>query len=395
MITASHNPVQDNGVKVVDPDGGMLSQSWEVFCESIANSQSIDDLDPTFCSCVTSCRSTGIVIVGRDTRPHSYDFSRLVESGVSYMGGIVLNLEEVTTPQLHFVVQYLNKSYPKDYSFTSADVHQALQYYFDLMTNGFTTLCQSTNNVVPCSNTVIIDCSFGVGSIAVHAGKENLKKLEKSLEINVRNVVGQGLVNHLCGAEFVQKNQKPPEGVEKGKDANTLMCSFDGDADRVVFHAFVNLNGTDDLDWILFDGDKIASLLSIFLHDELNVCGLLNELTMGVVQTAYANGASTRFLQSHRINISIAKTGVKYLHHEALKYDVGVYFEANGHGTVLLSDHFFKCLDAAKSKIANTDARAKLALSRLTAFSNTINQAVGDAFSDMLCVLAALKVKIE
>jgi phosphoacetylglucosamine mutase len=31
-------------------------------------------------------------------------------------------------------------------------------------------------------------------------------------------------------------------------------------------------------------------------------------------------------------------TGVKYLHHEAAHFDVGVYFEANGHGTVLFSD---------------------------------------------------------
>lgn len=29
MITASHNPVEDNGVKLVDCDGGMLAQEWE------------------------------------------------------------------------------------------------------------------------------------------------------------------------------------------------------------------------------------------------------------------------------------------------------------------------------------------------------------------------------
>jgi hypothetical protein len=30
----------------------------------------------------------------------------------------------------------------------------------------------------------------------------------------------------------------------------------------------------------------------------------------------------------------LAPAGVKHLHHEALAYGVGVYFEANGHGTV-------------------------------------------------------------
>ena len=30
-------------------------------------------------------------------------------------------------------------------------------------------------------------------------------------------------------------------------------------------------------------------------------------------------------------------TGVKHLHHKALDFDIGVYFEANGHGTVIFS----------------------------------------------------------
>lgn len=30
MITASHNPVRDNGVKLVDPGGEMLAVAWEV-----------------------------------------------------------------------------------------------------------------------------------------------------------------------------------------------------------------------------------------------------------------------------------------------------------------------------------------------------------------------------
>lgn len=30
VVTASHNPAQDNGVKLVDPSGYMLEQDWEV-----------------------------------------------------------------------------------------------------------------------------------------------------------------------------------------------------------------------------------------------------------------------------------------------------------------------------------------------------------------------------
>lgn len=37
MITASHNPEHDNGVKLVDPEGEMLEQSWEVLATELAN----------------------------------------------------------------------------------------------------------------------------------------------------------------------------------------------------------------------------------------------------------------------------------------------------------------------------------------------------------------------
>ncbi len=29
MVTASHNPIEDNGMKMIDPDGGMLAPAWE------------------------------------------------------------------------------------------------------------------------------------------------------------------------------------------------------------------------------------------------------------------------------------------------------------------------------------------------------------------------------
>lgn len=45
-----------------------------------------------------------------------------------------------------------------------------------------------------------------------------------------------------------------------------------------------------------------------------------------------------RYLKSRGVPVAMAKTGVKFVHHEAEKYDIGVYFEANGHGTVLFKD---------------------------------------------------------
>lgn len=40
MITASHNPEEDNGVKLVDPDGEMLEAAWEIHATQLANVRS-------------------------------------------------------------------------------------------------------------------------------------------------------------------------------------------------------------------------------------------------------------------------------------------------------------------------------------------------------------------
>ena len=73
-------------------------------------------------------------------------------------------------------------------------------------------------------------------------------------------------------------------------------------------------------------------------------------------------------------------TGVKHLHHKALDFDIGVYFEANGHGTVLYSAR-------AQSLIKNAENPAG---KKLRLFMDMTNQCVGDALSDMLLVESVL-----
>lgn len=50
-----------------------------------------------------------------------------------------------------------------------------------------------------------------------------------------------------------------------------------------------------------------------------------------------------------KVPVSCVPTGVKHLHHEAEKYDVGVYFEANGHGTVLFSPRALQVIKSAQA----------------------------------------------
>jgi len=179
-------------------------------------------------------------------------------------------------------------------------------------------------------------------------------------------------------------------GDSAGGVAGQLWASFDGDADRVVmFFSQPSAFG-------LLDGDKMACLLAKWIAQMLVKANLT--LSLGVVQTAYANGASTIYLKKAlaevggKWEIACVATGVKYLHHRALDFDVGVYFEANGHGTVLFSD-------AARSVIAKTAKAEKAAggglgpAQKLEAVSHLINPAIGDALSDVLAVVTVMAVE--
>jgi len=109
-----------------------------------------------------------------------------------------------------------------------------------------------------------------------------------------------------------------------------------------------------------------------------------DKLTVGIVQTAYANGAAKSFAETilGSEGVYCAKTGVKHLHEKAVELDIGIYFEANGHGTVTFSENF------GPSLAANTDATG--ATSELLQFRNLINDTVGDAWTDLLAVEAIL-----
>lgn len=234
--------------------------------------------------------------------------------------------------------------------------------------------------------------------VAQHA--VNAVNSDGALNIDLRNKAGSGPVNEGCGAELVQKNQTPPKGVSFA-DRGGLLCSFDGDADRIVFHAFVDAADAEGIpstvfkqpQWLLIDGDKIATLIATLLARELSSAGLSQQFSLGVVQTAYANGAAAKYLNKQGVHTCMAKTGVKFVHHKALEFDLGIYFEANGHGTVVFSDSFIQEVRQRFTALAKEDRSIEaMAVRRLQYSVNLINQAVGDALSDMLYCLASLQV---
>lgn len=82
------------------------------------------------------------------------------------------------------------------------------------------------------------------------------------------------------------------------------------------------------------------------------------------------------------LSLLYINTGVKFVHHTAAKYDIGVYFEANGHGTALIKGHVVEQLKTIQA----TDKRSMLAVERLLALHQLINQAVRMYISYLFCM---------
>uniref|UniRef100_A0A3Q1H6P0 Phosphoacetylglucosamine mutase n=1 Tax=Anabas testudineus TaxID=64144 RepID=A0A3Q1H6P0_ANATE len=376
MVTASHNPEEDNGVKLIDPMGEMVTPAWEVYATQLANAEQ-DDLLTALKDIIEkeaiNMNQEANVFVGKDTRCSSASLSQAVLDGVSSLAGHSKDYGLVTTPQLHYMVCCQN---------TGGKYGEAtVEGYYNKLCQAFIQLTKNASNCTDDQKHVHVDGANGIGALKVREMEGHLKK---KLQISLFNDGCQGKLNHQCGADFVKVQQKPPTGVKI--NPGERWCSFDGDADRIVYY-YTDSEGQ----FHLLDGDKIATLISTFLKELLTQAGL--DLKIAVVQTAYANGSSTHYLEdTMKVIVRCTKTGVKHLHHAAQEFDIGVYFEANGHGTVLFSK-------AAEEKIQllvknpNTDDERKRAALMLQNTINVINQTVGDAISDMLLIEAILAIK--
>ncbi|XP_028296072.1 phosphoacetylglucosamine mutase [Gouania willdenowi] len=376
MVTASHNPEEDNGVKLIDPMGEMLKPLWESYATQLANAEQ-GDLLPTLKDVINKeaidMNQEANVFVGKDTRSSSAILSQAVLDGVSALSGHSKDYGLVTTPQLHYMVCCQN---------TQGKYGEAtVEGYYRKLSKAFIQLTKNASNRTDDQKHLCVDGANGIGALKV---REMESHLQRELQISLFNDGSKGKLNHQCGADFVKVQQKPPTGIKVSPGERC--CSFDGDADRIVYY-FTDSDGT----FHLLDGDKMATLISTFLKELLTQVGL--DLKIAVVQTAYANGSSTHYLEdTMKLPVRCTKTGVKHLHHAAQEFDIGVYFEANGHGTVLFSQ-------AAEEKIqqlledSNINDKQKRAALLLQNTVNIINQTVGDAISDMLLIEAILAIK--
>ena len=244
------------------------------------------------------------------------------------------------------------------------------------------------------TGTLTVDCANGVGGPKL---TELIKYLpsakEGGIDIKVVNddVVRPEALNYevsipldymlrsptrsQCGADYVKTKQRAPP--KSNAAALDRCCSLDGDADRLVYYY------TDEQKTFHLLGRRPPRNSWCSLH-----CG-------NGSQRWYRRQAQNRHrpdrIRQRCLNRVCRKSFSSCLSSAlppasststtaAARFDVGVYFEANGHGTVVFSDSAIKLIRESEPKSPGQ----KYALESLRACIDLINQAVGDALSDML-----------
>lgn len=380
MITASHNPIQDNGVKLIESNGEMLEQDWEpiveLFCNTHDRDLMLNQLDDLVTQQAIETRSSQSyqVFIGMDSRPSSEALATLVKQGLDSWAPLVRYIDYglLTTPALHYLVGEFNRLSINELP---------LRSYYDKLVSGLVQIFSEPPKASEYYNAdqLVIDCANGVGSETMQYLCKN-EKFSQFLPVKLINT-GDGILNQSCGADHVKTKKIPPSGAQ---DTSLRYAALDGDADRVVyFYLDQDLEGGDQkMRLNLLDGDKIMALYALYLQDVLKEANLDSKLTIGAVQTAYANGASTDYMSSNLgLRVSCVDTGVKNLHREALNYDIGIYFEANGHGTIWVSDKA-RSLIREESEADTSDLKKLLSI---------LNNYTGDAISDILIVETILR----
>ena len=166
MVTASHNPEPDNGVKMVDPHGEMLEAAWEPVCTDVANARTPDELLAALDAIVQrfhiSLDVRPRVVYGWDTRPSSPSLVGAIVDGLQALNAEMIEGGLLTTPQLHYLVLAHNTANTKDAYGTPTETG-----YYEKLAAAFLAATEG----LPAPPPLVVDCANGVGAPALRASQ--------------------------------------------------------------------------------------------------------------------------------------------------------------------------------------------------------------------------------
>ncbi|EJW03125.1 hypothetical protein EDEG_02496 [Edhazardia aedis USNM 41457] len=447
MVTASHNKSTDNGIKIIDSSGDYISTKYELYCDELVNCEDknfVDTLIRIYNEIVYDEKNgndnkndeifDGVVALGRDTRESGAGFINEISSVLSMFGCKVIDYEVVSTPQLHFLVRECN----------STNAEACKSSYTQHLSKWYKCILE---NVGMRQMPVFVDTAHGVAEVIIKKllpsldgkhidvinsevplSKEQLqielsenekiccKEFDRSEKIKNLKMNGlerprmgfkanRGLLNLKCGADYIVTNNRPPQNLNISLSDVHRCVSFDGDADRLVYFitdpCFLVING-DRMNVFLVDifyhllyklnllprNDKLKSR-EIIIGDENTKNGDYIDKRIfipkfGAVFSHYSNSAAINAIRK-KTDVVVANTGVKNFIREARKFDIGVYFEPNGHGSVYFSENFKNFLQS--SIIGQTLCGEEFQCAQtLLALSNLFDPCVGDAIANFLAL---------
>jgi phosphoacetylglucosamine mutase len=163
MITASHNPAVDNGVKIVDPMGEMLDQDWEKHATDLVNSTSDEQLVENYKRIVNVMRvdlkTSAKVVFGRDTRPSGHKLITALVSGLVATNTDYVDYKLLTTPQLHYLTRATNT---EGTELSYGEVSEA--GYYKKLGDAFGKALKGRK----INGSLTVDCANGIGGPKLH-----------------------------------------------------------------------------------------------------------------------------------------------------------------------------------------------------------------------------------
>jgi len=199
MITASHNPASDNGVKIVDPKGEMMEQEWEKYATWLVNAPSDQELVAIYNKLASelkiSLTGPAKVVYGRDTRPSGHKLVGALSDAIEAAGGEATDFRILTTPQLHYLVRCVNtEGTPEAYGKVSE-----LGYY-EKLAEAFVRALGGRKINGP----LTVDCANGVGGPKLNEFLKHVPKDKTGFDVKVVNddVIRPEVLNYDVSLHF-------------------------------------------------------------------------------------------------------------------------------------------------------------------------------------------------